>query len=227
MPTLINVEIVHYVEIFPLARKYTAGTSELYPLGANSDIGTNCTLCRNFPAGNLALRNYFLLAPTWIYIEIVLYVEIVPLAPRNLFLFGASSDLPSEWKSLEIPSWGFLFAFAGASELIRFCANLDLCWNCPAGTSQLGLFSAGSDRLWDLRFLDIPSRGFLLVFPRWSLLYLFVRGELYFPLLRVHYSSPFLGNYIHLLQILCGIINLSIFYYCEFMLCSTQAGMFS
>ena len=48
--TCIYVEIVHYVEIVPLARKYPADTSELFPIGANSDPRRNCALRRNFPA---------------------------------------------------------------------------------------------------------------------------------------------------------------------------------
>ena len=139
----------------------------------------------------------FLFAQTRIYVEIVRYVKIILQEPRNLFPFGASSDLTWEWKSPEIPSWEFLFAFAGASEFIPFGANLDCCWSFTAGTSELIPFSISSDCLWDLWFLEIPSQGFLLVFPHWGLLCLFVRGEIYFPPLGVYYSSPFLDNYIN------------------------------
>ena len=83
---------VDYVEIDLLAQKYSVGTLELFPLGANLDLRRNCKLCRNFPANTLALQNYLLLAPTRIYVEIVHNVEIVPLAPRNLFPFRASLD---------------------------------------------------------------------------------------------------------------------------------------
>ena len=78
----------------------------------------------------------------------------------------------------------FLFAFSGASELILFGTNLNLCWNCPAGTLELILFVLSSDRLWDLGFLGIPSRDYSLfpsvgvysdylfvenyIFPRWG-----------------------------------------------------------
>ena len=88
-------------------------------------------------------------------------------------------------KTPEIPSWGFLFAFAGASELIPFSTNLNLRWNCPAGISELIPSGASSDCPWNLLFQEIPSRGFLLVFPCWGLLCLFVRGELHFPPLGV------------------------------------------
>ena len=97
-------------------------------------------------------------------------------------------------KSLEIPSQGFLFAFAGASELLPFGARSDLRWNFTAGTSELIPFGARSGRLWDLRSPEIPSWGFLLVFPCLGLPRLFVRKELHFPLLGGSYSSPFLGN---------------------------------
>ena len=69
-PTRIYVEIVHYVDIVLLERNYPTGNSELSPLGANSDLRRNCTLCKDFPAG----------VKFQIYVEIVQYIEIVPLA---------------------------------------------------------------------------------------------------------------------------------------------------
>ena len=74
---------------------------------------------------------------------------------------------------------GFLFVFDGVSKLIPFGSNSDLCWNCPAGPSELIPFGARLDLLWDLLFPEIPSRGFVLAFPRWGLLCLFVRGKLH------------------------------------------------
>ena len=81
------------MDIVLLARNYPAGTSELFPLSANSDLRRNFTLRRNCPADvkfriyveivSLELQSDFLFAPTRIYIEIVQYVEIVLLAPRN------------------------------------------------------------------------------------------------------------------------------------------------
>ena len=62
----------------------------------------------------LALRSDFLFAPTWIYLEIWHYVEIILQAPRNLFPFGTSLDCTWELKSLYITYRGFLFAFDGA-----------------------------------------------------------------------------------------------------------------
>ena len=95
-----------------------------------------------------------------------------PAGTLELIPFGSNSDLRRNCKlRRNFP--------AGTSELIPFGANSDLCWNCPAGTSELIPFGASSDLLWDLRFPDIPSRGFLLAFPRWGLLCLFVRGELH------------------------------------------------
>ena len=72
----------------------------------------------------------------------------------------------------------------------------DFHWNFPAGASEIIPFGARSDRLWDLQSPEIPSRVFLLVFPRWGLPWLLVRKELHFPTLGVYCYSPFLGNYI-------------------------------
>ena len=95
-----------------LALNYPAGTSELFPLGANSDLRKHFTLRRNVPAGlefciyveivhyveifPLALWSDFLFVPNRIYSEIVHYVKIVLQASQNLFPFGASSDLTWE-----------------------------------------------------------------------------------------------------------------------------------
>ena len=77
-----------------LVQNSPASTSELTPFGANLDLRRNCKLRRNSPPVTL---------------------ELLP--------FGANSDLPWELKPPEIPSRGFLFAFSGTSELIRFGAN--------------------------------------------------------------------------------------------------------
>ena len=60
------------------------------------------------------------------------------------------------------------------------------------------MFGASSDLLWDLRFPEIPSRGFLLVLPRWGLLCLFICAELHISPLGVYYNSTLLGNYMNL-----------------------------
>ena len=46
----IYVEIVHHVEIVPLARNSPAGALELFPFCVNSDLCRNCTLRRNCPS---------------------------------------------------------------------------------------------------------------------------------------------------------------------------------
>ena len=103
--TRIYVEILHYVDSVLLAQNYPAGTSELSPLGANSDLRINFTLRRNFRAG----------LKFWIYVEIVYYVEIFPLAQNSP---------------------------VGASEWFPFFADLDLHRNftlrksCPSGTTE-------------------------------------------------------------------------------------------
>ena len=50
-PTRIYIEILHNVNIVSLARNYPTFTSELFPLGANSDLRRNCTLHKNCPSG--------------------------------------------------------------------------------------------------------------------------------------------------------------------------------
>ena len=42
------------------------------------------------------------------------------------------------------------------------------CWNFPVGASELIPFVACSDRFCYSRSAEIPSQGFLLVFPRWG-----------------------------------------------------------
>ena len=214
------------MDIVLLARKYPAGTSELFPLGSNSDLGRNFTP-----------RNFFPLAcKVWIYVEVVQYVEFSPLVWNSLagasewFLFCANSDLrrnciqrkKSSFRHLRIylllaparnvlgseNSWRFLLGDSSSillvpQKLIYFGASLDICWNFTLGTSELIPFGACSDRLWDLQSLNIPSWGFLLVFPCWGLLWLFVHGELHFPPLGIYYSSLFLGNYIYHQMIDC------------------------
>ena len=129
--------------------------------------------------------------PSQIYVEIVSYVENFHQASRNWFPFGARSDRTSEWNSKKIPSQVFLFAFAGALELLLLRSSLEF------SRRRLGINSVWRplDRLLDLISPEIPSWGFLLVFPRWVLLWLFVHEELHFPPLGVYSSSPFLGNY--------------------------------
>ena len=60
------------MDIISLVQNYPAVTLELFLLGANSDLRRNYTQRRNFRAG----------MKFWIYVEILHYVEIFPLA-RN------------------------------------------------------------------------------------------------------------------------------------------------
>ena len=71
------------------------------------------------------------LRPEDVYYYIVCLAYVIrPLSLiKSVFPKVVNSCIPT------IPSRRFLFAFAGASELIPFGANSDLCWNCPAGTS--------------------------------------------------------------------------------------------
>ena len=121
---------------------------------------------------------------------------------RIYFLFGAISNRTWEWKSPDIPSCGFLFAFAGALELIPFGARSDLHWNFPEGT--LAKHSVWRPIGSTLAFA-IPGdsfSGFLLVSPHWGLLWLFVRGEqhfppLGFPILLLSWRYPYIFPYMH------------------------------
>ena len=71
----------------------------------------------------------------------------------------------------------------------------DSCWNFPAGASELIPFVARSDRFCYSRSVEIPSRGFLLVFPRWgfTLLVSFARNSVFprrgFTVLLIYYFS--------------------------------------
>ena len=70
----------------------------------------------------------------------------------------------------------------------------DSCWNFPVGASELIPFVARSDRFCYSRSVEIPSRGFLLVFSRWGFtLIFFLQGTQFFPQ-GVYCSFPFLGN---------------------------------
>ena len=153
-------------------------------------LGSETQRWRPFGDSSLILLvpwNYF----RW-YIRWNFHVGASELIP-----FGARLDCLWDLQSLEIPSRGFLFAFAGASELLPFGARSNLRWNFPAGALELIPFGSRSDHLWYLQSPEIHSRGFLSVFPCWGLLWLLVRGEVHFPPLGVSDSSRFLGNSIN------------------------------
>ena len=176
LPRARNLKLIFLFQT-TLARNSPAGTSELFPFGANSDLHRNCKLRRNCPDGTL---------------------ELLPV--------GANLDIPWEWKFLEIPYLRLLFVFAGASELITFGSKSDLPWNCPAGTLELIPFGTSSDLLWDLKFLEFPSRGFLLAFPLLGFTLLIrLWGTTYFPVWVLLYFS-FLGE-LHPLLVLDTIIQ--------------------
>ena len=100
------------MDIFLLARNYPAGTSELFPLGANSDLRRNFTLSINFPAG----------VKSQIYVEIIHYVKIVLQAPRNLSLFW--SHLGS-YLGVKIPG----DSFSGIPLRFRWCLGINSFWS--------------------------------------------------------------------------------------------------
>ena len=103
---------------------------------------------------SLVSRNYFRWNLPWNF----------PAGTSELILFGACLDQVWDSRFPEIPSRGFLFALAGASELIPFGASSYLCWNFSAGTSELIPFGVCSDLLWYLRSPEIPFWGFIFAF---------------------------------------------------------------
>ena len=104
-------------------------------------------------------------APTQIDVEIVPYIKnffrhlgiYFLLVPARIVLRGETQRI--------IP-FGDSFLL---SLVPRNYFRWDLCWNFPAGASELILFGARSDRFWDSQSPEIPSRGFLLVPPCWGL----------------------------------------------------------
>ena len=85
-------------------------------------------------------------------------------ALRNLFPFGSHSDRTWAYNLMGIP-----FGDSPLLSLVpRSYFRWDYCWNFPMSASELIPFVACSDRFCYLRSTDIPSRGFLLVFPCWG-----------------------------------------------------------
>ena len=145
------------------------------------------------------LRSDFLFVPTKIYAEILNYVNIILLAPHNLFPFGASSDHTWEWKSQEIPSQRFLFAFSVAFELIPFSTSLYLHWNFLCG--HLGTFSNCRPLGLPLIFAILvdsslvtppwfPPLRFTLIIYLWITTFPPVGGLLFFSFLGELHQSP-------------------------------------
>ena len=149
-----------------MAQNSPASASELFPFCANSYLRRNFTLRKNFPAGTSDFISF------WRQLGSPLGMKI----PGDSF---SGNPIRFRWRLGTNSFWRQL---GSSLELSRWHLVINSVWY------QLGL---------PLGFLipEIPSRGFLLVFLCWSLLYLFVRGELHFPPLGVYYSYSFLGNY--------------------------------
>ena len=152
----------------PLARKSPAGTSELIPFGANSDLHRNCTQRRNFPAG-ISEFTYF-----WRQLGSPLGMKIPGDSLSEIPLcFCCRLGINSFWRQ-----HGYLLEF--------FCLHLIInsVWRqlrCPL------VFLTPGDS-----FLGIPP-----CFPLLGFTQLICSCGTTFPPLGVYYSSPFLGNHIY------------------------------
>ena len=97
----------------------------------------------------------------------------------------ASSDLGILYPAPKILNPNSNFNTVGAKfscwhlGINSFGTKSGLCWNCPAGTSELIPFGANSDIPWDWRIPEILPGNSSLIFP-----------------VGVYYASPLVGNYI-------------------------------
>ena len=106
-----------------------------------------------------------LFAPTQIYVEIVLYIKSFYRHLGIYFLFVPALIVLGHKIQM-----GFPFRDSPLLPLVHqnyFCCGSY--WDFPAVASELIPFGACSDRFCYSRSLEIPSWGFLLVFPRWGL----------------------------------------------------------
>ena len=111
------------------------------------------------------LRSDSLFAPTQIYVEFVLYIKSFYSHLGIYFLLVPDMIVLGRKIQMGIP-----FGDSPLLSLVpRTYFRWDSCWNFPVGASELITFVARSDRFRYLQSADIPSRGFLLVSPRWGL----------------------------------------------------------
>ena len=94
----------------PMARKSPAGTSELFPFGANSDLRINCTLRRNCPAGTSEFISF------WRQLRSPLGMKILGDSLSGIpFCFRWRLGINSFWRqlgsSLELSRWHLGFNF--------------------------------------------------------------------------------------------------------------------
>ena len=111
------------------------------------------------------LRSDSLFAPTWLYVEFILYIKSFYRHLGIYFLLVPALIVLGSKIQMGIPF--------GDSPLILLVPRTyfcwDSCWNFPMGASELIPFVARSDRFCYSRSPDIPSWGFLLVLPCWGL----------------------------------------------------------
>ena len=113
----------------------------------------------------LTLRSDSLFAPTRLYVEIVPYIKKLFRHLGIYFLLLPTRIVLGRETQRRFP-------FGDSYLLLLVPRNYfrsDIRCNFPADASDLILFGARSDLFWDSRSPEIPSQGFLLVFPRWGL----------------------------------------------------------
>ena len=168
MKFLIYIEIVHCVEIVPLAWNSPAGASEWFHFCTNSDLCRNCTLNNVFPSGTSEFIPFWRQLVSYLEVKISRYsFSGIPL--RFCWRHGITSFCRQLGSSFEF-SCGHL----GINSIWRqFVLPLEL--SIP-GDSFLEILPCFSP-------LD-----FTLLICSWRTT---------FTSLGVYYSSPFLGNYMN------------------------------
>ena len=151
-----------------MAQKFPAGTSELIPFGANSDLCRNCTQRRNFPAGTSEFTSF------WRQLGSPLGMKIPGdslsgIHPCFFWRLGINSFWRQLGSSLEFSCWHI-----GINSVW---------WQLR---SPLGFEISGDS-----------FSGILPCFPLLGFTMIILLCGTTFPPLGVYYSSPFLGNYIN------------------------------
>ena len=145
-------------QIIPLEKISLADTLEWFLFCSDSDLGRNPTVHKKFLQ---ALIQQFVTAVDEQYTVHKKFLQ----ALRNLFPFGSHSDRTWAYNLNGDSFWVLPLAFLLPRTYFRWAS----CWNIPVGASELTPFVARSDCFCYLRSVEIPSQGFLLVFPRWGL----------------------------------------------------------
>ena len=166
----IYIEIVHYVEIVPLAQQSPVGTSGVFIFGANLDLRRNCTLCRNCPAGTSEFIHF------WRQLGSPLGMKI----PGDYF---SGIPLGFCWR-LGINS--FWCQFGSSLEFSRWHLGINSVWR------QLGLplgFAIPGDSISGIPPC-FPPLGFTLLICSWGITFHTIGGLLLLSFLGELHRSP-------------------------------------